>query len=468
MQRVETETNGAVAPAAAPSRFEPREMAMFKTHREAFLRQMAPGSVAIFRSAPEVRYHSTNAASYRQDPDFYYLTGFEEPDAIAVLTPASKMPYTLFVRPRDKAREIWDGKRAGPEGARAEFGADAAHTVDEFEEQMEKPLKNVGRVYWALGSQDEEFERRLLKLLRRFTYDRSRHPTPLVEVADPRPILHEQRLIKDAAELELLRRACAITALAHVETIKATSLGMKEYELQAVAEYYFRRSGAGRVSYLSIVGAGPNATILHYGTNRAAILDGDLVLMDAGAEYQMYAADITRTWPANGRFTPPQRAIYDVVLEAQQAALAEIRPGATFMAIHNAALRRITERLTELGVVKGDVEESLREKRFQPFFMHGTGHWLGLDVHDCGRYKTGEESRVLQPGMVFTVEPGVYVAEDAEDVDPQYKGIGVRIEDDVLVTKTGYEVLTIAAAKEPDEIERLMAAAVADHKGNGR
>jgi len=429
---------------------------VFEARRKRFLESIGRG-VAIFPAAP-VRNRSNDVDhEFRQDSDFHYLTGFPEPEAVALLTALHpEHRYVLFVRPRDREKETWNGRRAGAEGAVAKYGADAAFTIDQMDEVLPKYLENVERLHYRLGRQPE-FDARVLGWIGKIRAAVRTGVSAPTEIVDPAVALHEMRLIKSPADLALLRRACEISAEAHVAAMRACRPGMNECELEAVVEYVFRRYGAASPAYPSIVGAGANGTILHYTENDAPVKDGDLVLIDAGCEYQGFSADITRTFPAKRVFSRPQRAIYELVLSAQLAALGEVRPGARFEDYHNRALRVLVEGLVALGLLDGPPDEAIANETYKRLYMHRTGHWLGADVHDVGRYLIDGASRPLEPGMVLTVEPGLYIDEDDAKAPAEYRGIGVRIEDDVLVTATGHEVLTGGVPKTVGEIESLMA-----------
>ena len=412
-----------------------------------------PGSIAVFPAAPTAIRNSDVEHEYRQDTDFYYLTGFEEPNAVAVLTPDhAEHRFVLFVQPKDREREVWTGWRAGVEGAKSEYGADAAFTIDKLDEELPKLAAKADRVYYRFGS-DPLFDERLVGFMRGFQRQRQREGTGPTSVIDPAEMLHEMRLIKTDDELGLLRRAIDITSKGHLAAIEALRPGVYEYEIEAAIGYVFRKSGSPRCGYATIVGAGANATVLHYTANNQRIEDGELVLIDAGAEYGYYTGDVTRTLPAGGRFSAVQAELYQLVLDAQLAAIEVIRPGATFIEPHDRAVRVLTEGLVRLGLLEGEIEKLIQEGAFKKFYMHRTSHWLGMDVHDAGPYKVSDEWRRLAPGMVLTVEPGLYVAEDIEGVDPRYRGIGIRIEDDVLVTDEGHEVLSAGVPKTIAEIE---------------
>ena len=428
-----------------------------KQRREEFMERIA-GGIAIFPAAPTAIRNSDVEHPYRQDTDFYYLTGFEEPNAVTVLTPDHpEHKFVLFVQPKDREREVWTGWRAGPESARRDYGADAAFTIDKLDEELPKLAQKADRIYYSFGG-DPTFDERVTGLIRHFQRVRQREGTGPTSVIDPSEILHEMRLIKNPAELEILRKAIDITCEGHLAAMGAIKPAAYEFEIDAVVGYTFRRNGSPRPGYASIVGSGANATVLHYTTNNQRIEDGNLVLIDAGAEFGYYTGDVTRTLPANGRFSKEQAELYQLVLDAQLQAIASVRPGETFVEPHDRAVRVLTEGLVRVGLLSGDVETLIEEGAFKKFYMHRTSHWLGMDVHDAGPYKVADEWRKLAPGMVLTVEPGLYIAEDTDDVDPRFRGIGIRIEDDVLVTETGNEVLSARVPKSIDEIERVMSA----------
>jgi Xaa-Pro aminopeptidase len=428
---------------------------LIKQRREEFMRRI-PGGIAVFPAAPTAIRNSDVEHQYRQDTDFYFLTGFEEPNAVAVLAPDHpEQKFVLFVQPRDREREVWTGWRAGDEGAKRDYGADAAFTIDKLDEELPKLAVKADRVYYRFGS-DPAFDERLVGFMRRFQSQRQREGTGPTSVIDPAEILHEMRLVKTPGELDLFRRAIDITCEGHLAAIEALRPGVYEYEIEAAIGYVFRKNGSPRCGYATIVGSGANATVLHYTTNNRRIDDGDLVLIDAGAEFGYYTGDVTRTLPAAGRFSGDQRVLYQLVLDAQLAAIDAVRPGATFIEPHDCAVRVLTEGLVRLGLLEGEIDRLIQESAFKKFYMHRTSHWLGMDVHDAGPYKVADEWRRLTPGMVMTVEPGLYIAEDAEGVDPRYLGIGIRIEDDVLVTDEGHEVLSARVPKSIAEIEGAM------------
>ena len=428
---------------------------MIRPQLEEFMRRMAPKSVAIIPGAHDTTRSNDTHYRFRQDSDFFYLTGFEEPDALAVIKPESDKKYTLFVRPRDPEREIWDGRRAGVEGAQSEFGAAEAFPTAEFGSKLEEFLNGTDVLYYRLGV-DRELDNAIIREIARMRAINRKPVHPPQTIIDPATIVHEMRVLKTPEEIEIMQTAADIAAEAHCEAMRAAKPGMQEYQLEALIEQIFRRRGAAGPAYTSIVGAGPNATVLHYINNDGELRDGDLLLVDAGAEYKGYASDITRTFPINGRYTSPQRDIYDLVLKAQMACVEMVRPGTTHDQLKQHSIEVLTEGMVELGLLEGKPEELIKEKKYEKFYMHGLGHMLGIDVHDVGRYYFGQESRALEPGVVMTVEPGIYVAPDTKDVPEKYLGIGVRIEDDVLCTQNGPRVLTNKVPKHAEEIEQLM------------
>ena len=416
---------------------------------------MGPDAVAILMGQALVSRSNDTDYPFRQDSDFWYLTGFDHPGAVAVLRSDADPVYTLYVEPRDPAAETWTGYRPGIEGAVADYAADEAYERSKFLADLPRLIEKARYVHHVLGrdSQVDECITKTIEELRR----RSRQGvSPPEAIIDPRGIVHEMRLIKEPAEIDIMRRAAAISAEAHKAAARLAHPGAYEYELQAVIEYTFRRRGSRGAAYSTIVGGGSNGTILHYVTNQAKLADQELVLIDAGCELEGYASDVTRTYPIGGRFAGPGRAIYEVVFEAQQAALDQCMPGSTITKIHDAAVRKIVEGLLELKLLSGDVDELIAEEKHRPFYMHGTSHWLGLDVHDVGSYRTDGDPRPLEPGMCLTVEPGIYIAESNDAADLRYRGIGVRIEDDVVITPDGHENLTEAIPRAPEELEALV------------
>ncbi|MCW5804081.1 MAG: Xaa-Pro aminopeptidase [Deltaproteobacteria bacterium] len=428
--------------------------AVFASRREAYLKALGPDAVAIVRSLPERLRNGDAYHPFRQHSDVLYLTGFVEPDATLVLRPGAETEkVVMFVRPRDPEMETWDGKRAGLEGAKERYGADAAYPAAELRTRLGDLICNVDELHYALGL-DDDMDLMVAATLARLRKTEKKGKRPPRAVVDPRVHLHELRLHKRPEELRALATASKITTEAHLAAMHAGRPGAFEHELEAVINYTFRRRGGAGPGYATIVGAGENATILHYIANSCAIADGDLVLVDAGCEYDHYTADITRTWPASGTFTPAQRDVYDLVLDTQKTAVALARPGATIDEIHDHCVRRLTEGMIRLGLLAGTVDDRIADAAYKKFYMHGTSHWLGLDVHDVGAYTRGGVARPLEPGMVITVEPGLYVPADAEGVPDRLRGIGIRIEDDVVITAGGHEVLTASCPKEVDDVER--------------
>jgi len=409
--------------------------------RQRLLQWIGSDALLIVPAAPEQVRSRDSLYPYRPDSDLWYLSGFPEPDAVLVLAPGRPQGETLlFCRPRDAAREAWDGPRVGPDGALDAYGVDAAWPIAELHAVLPELLRKVTRVYCRTGA-----HRVLDEVLGQWAGGTD---ISVSGVFDPAFFLHEMRLFKDAEELRLMRHAAEISVKAHVAAMRAARPGLHEYQLQAELEYVFAQYHAVP-AYASIVGAGGNGCVLHYRANDAVIGDGDLVLIDAGCEYRGYAADITRTFPGNGRFTPEQRALYEVVHAAHAAALDQARPGIAYEMMHLAAVEVLTDGLLRLGLCADKAD-------YKRFYPHKTGHWLGLDVHDVGAYERDGHSRTLQPGMVLTIEPGVYIPPGMDGVDPKWWGIGIRIEDDVLITENGHELLTAGLARSADEIELEM------------
>jgi Xaa-Pro aminopeptidase len=427
---------------------------VYAERRHRFLEALGPGAVALIQGSRRVRRSADTDFPFRQDSDFRYLTGFDHPHAVAVLRTDGGPEYTLFVEPRDPDAETWTGYRPGVEGARSDHGADEAHEAGRLPELLPKLLEKARRVYHVFG-RDPALDARLVEIQEQMRLRSRLGLEPAEALVDPRRILHEMRLRKEPAELDVMRRAAAISAEGHREAARRARDGAFEYELAAVLDYTFRRRGASGPAYESIVGGGRNATVLHYVANDQKLVDGELVLIDAGCELEGYASDVTRTYPVGGSFRGPERAVYEVVLEAQLEALAAARPGATLEAVHAAALRRLTAGMVDLGLLQGDVDELVAREAYRPWYMHRTSHWLGLDVHDVGTYAVDGAPRVLEPGMVFTIEPGLYVPARA-DAPAELRGIGVRIEDDVAVTAAGHENLTAAIPKHPADVEAWM------------
>lgn len=428
----------------------------YQRRRRQLMRMMEPGSIAIIPAAP-VRIRNRDVEyPYRQDSDFLYLTGFSEPEAVAVLIPGRRQgQYVLFCRENDPVMETWHGRRAGQQGAMERYGADDSFPIGDIDDILPGMLEDRARVYYTMG-RDPEFDQKLMGWVNRIREQtRSGHHPPH-EYVSLEYLLHEMRLFKSAAEVRAMRRAAKVSVAAHIRAMQACRPGMREYQIEAELVYEFRRANT-EPAYPPIVGGGANSCILHYTDNCDVLKDGDLLLIDAGAEYEGYACDITRTFPVNGRYSPAQRELYELVLEAQLAAIKKAVPGNHWDDPHMAAVKVLTKGLVELGILKGKPARLIKEGAYRRFYMHRTGHWLGLDVHDVGDYKLDEAWRLLEPGMVMTVEPGLYIPAGSKGVAKRWWNIGIRIEDDVLVTRDGNEVLTAALPKAPDEIEALMA-----------
>lgn len=434
--------------------------AEYRQRREQLMAKIGNGT-AIFRSAPMAVMHNDVEYVYRQESDFFYLTGFNEPQTVAVLAPNHpEHQFVLFVQPKDREKEVWSGYRCGVDAAKEIYGADVAYPIAELNEKLPQYLEKCDRIYYHLG-RDRAFNDEILGYYQSLLRTYPKRGTGPIAIEDTGPILHSMRLYKSQAELELMRQAVAIAVEAHNHALKITAPGRYEYEIQAEIEHIFRLRGGMGPAYPSIVAAGANACVLHYIENNCQMQDKDLLLIDAGCAYGYYNSDITRTFPVNGKFTPEQKILYEIVLEAQEKAIAQVQPGNPFTAPHDTAVRVLTEGLVEIGILKGEIDKLIEEEKYKPFYMHRTSHWLGLDVHDVGLYQHGEDKpQLLQPGQVLTIEPGLYIvpdtkpAEDQPEIDPRWVGIGIRIEDDVLVTPDGNEVLTAGVPKAVNEIER--------------
>ncbi len=414
---------------------------------------MHPGVLVLFATPTAIRNNDVEH-EYRQSSDLFYLSGFDEPETVLVLSSvAEKEKFVLFVRPRDPERETWDGRRAGIEGALRDFGADAAYPIGELAARLPELLLGASELHYSFGRHREQDDVMFAALdaARRRGRRGAVYPTRMI---DAEVKLHEQRLFKSADELAIMRRASLISGEAHLAAMKAARPGLNECEIDALFRGIFRKHGCERPAYEPIVGSGVNATILHYRKNNRDMQDGELLLIDAGCELDYYASDVTRTFPVNGRFSPAQRRIYELVLEAQERAIERAKSGATLDDVHVASAEVITRGLIELGLVEGPFDDAMREMRYKPFYMHKCSHWLGMDVHDVGAYYRDGKGRPLEPGMVLTVEPGIYISEHATGAAEPYRGIGVRIEDDVLVTPAGNEVLTAQIPRSVDAVER--------------
>jgi Xaa-Pro aminopeptidase len=416
-----------------------------------------PEAAFIFPANPETLRNPDVTYPFRQESNLFYLTGFEEPESVLMLCPMKGGSYksVMFVRQRDPDRELWDGERYGVEGAKKIFGFDEVFPIEDFEKRMPDFLMSAQKVFYRVGM-NEDMDRTILKGLDTARKSMGRSGRGLLPILDPNEVLGELRLFKSAEEVEFQRKACQITALAHKQIIREVKPGMNESEVEAMIDYYFRKNGCKRLGYDSIVAGGKNACCLHYRSNNDELRDGELLLIDAGGEYNYYTADITRTFPIGKTFTKPQATIYDLVLKAQMEVIKSVRPGARLGDLHMKACEILTEGLVGLGLLKGKVPDLLKTDAFKRFYPHGTGHWLGMDVHDVGLYRNpAGESRPLQAGMIFTVEPGLYFQSYDKEVPEEYRNIGIRIEDDVLVTDTGCEVLTKDVPKLREEIEAL-------------
>ncbi|MBR8833918.1 MAG: aminopeptidase P N-terminal domain-containing protein [Stigonema ocellatum SAG 48.90 = DSM 106950] len=433
--------------------------AEYRQRREQLMSKIGNG-IAIFRSAPTAVMHNDVEYTFRQDSDFFYLTGFNEPQAVALLAPHHpEHRFVLFVQPKEREKEVWSGYRCGVEAAKLEYGADEAYPIAELDEKIPQYLEKADRIYYHLG-RDRAFNDQILNHWQSLMRTYPKRGTGPIAIEDTGPILHSIRIVKSQAELELMRQAVNIAVEAHNHAMKFTKPGRYEYEVQAEMEYIFRSRGAMGPAYPTIVASGVNSCILHYIENHRQMQDQDLLLIDAGCAYGYYNSDITRTFPVGGKFTPEQKTLYEIVLEAQKQAIAQVQPGNPYKQIHDTAVRVLTEGLVELGILKGEIDKLIEFEKYKPYYMHRTGHWLGLDVHDVGVYQHGEDKpQILQPNQVLTVEPGLYIvpdtklAEDQPETDPRWVGIGIRIEDDVLVTPIGNEVLSAGVPKAVDEVQ---------------
>ncbi|HEX4336719.1 MAG TPA: aminopeptidase P N-terminal domain-containing protein [Polyangiaceae bacterium] len=425
---------------------------IFAQRRAVLLDAMGEGVLVLFAAGAAIRNNDVEH-EYRQDSDFYYLTGFDEPESVLVLSTVHADRYALFVRPRDPERETWDGARVGVDGAVSELGAKVAFPVSELAAKLPDWLENAERLFYRIG-RDRDEDEQVLRAIDRTRPRARRGATFPTQIIDPATLVHEMRRKKTPAEIELMARAIDITGEAHVAAMAVARPGMYEYEVEAVLRNIFRKHGSERPAYAPIVGSGPNATVLHYHKNNRLMEEGDLLLIDAGTEFGYYAADVTRTFPVGGKFTEPQREIYDLVLAAQDASIDATRPGATIEEIHAASVKVLAEGMVTLGLIEGPVEEAIKDERYKRYYMHKTSHYLGMDVHDVGRYFERGKPRPLEPGVVITVEPGLYVSATDDQAPARYRGIGVRIEDDVLVTAEGRRVLSDAIPRRTSDVER--------------
>lgn len=429
----------------------------FARRRKNLMAMMEPNSIAIIPSAHEQLRSRNTEHPFRQDSDFFYLSGFNEPESVLVLIPGRRHgQFVVFCRERDPGLEMWNGFRAGPEGACELHGADDAFPIGDIDDILPGLIEGRERVYYSMG-RSAEFDRQIMEWVNSIRSKVSSGAVPPGEFTDLNHFVHELRLVKSAAEIRLMRRAGEITARGHERAMRSCRAGIYEYQLEAELLHEFASNGARFPAYSTIVGSGINACTLHYVDNNAKMRDGELVLIDAGCELEYYAADVSRTFPVNGRFSKQQRALYELVLQAQLAAIAAIAPGNHWNQPHDASVRVITAGLVELGLLRGSVEQLIKREAYRDFYMHRVGHWLGMDVHDVGDYRVGDQWRLLEPGMVMTVEPGIYVAPNNTRVAKKWRGIGIRIEDDVVVTASGRDIITAGVPKTVEEIEALMA-----------
>lgn len=425
-------------------------------HRTQLMALMAPNSIAIIPAASEQTRSRDTQYTYRQNSDFYYLSGFDEPDSLLVLAPdRPEGEFILFCRERNKDKEIWEGIMAGPEGAKKDFAADESFTIEQADKQLPKLMDGCQKIYYPVG-QNAAFDAQVIAWLNTVRAKARAGAQPPEEFASIDALIHNLRLIKGDEEIALMEASCALAAKAHVRAMEYCKPGVWEYQLEAEIMHTFAMNNARSAAYNTIVGGGVNACILHYTNNNQALKAGDLVLIDAGCELDFYAADITRTFPVSGKFSAPQKALYELTLKAQAAALAAMVPGRRWNESHEASVQVITQGLIDLGLLKGDTQELIKTEAYKRFYMHKVGHWLGMDVHDVGAYKVDGQWRILEAGMTMTVEPGIYVQPDDETVDEKWRGIGIRIEDDVLITPTGNKVLTHGVPKTIEAIEALM------------
>lgn len=432
------------------------KLSEFKKRRKQLMQRIGKGNIAILISSSSKIRNRDVHYPYRQDSDFYYLTGFSEPDAMAVFIPGREQgEYILFCREYDETKALWEGAHAGLEGATNHYLADDAFPIDDMDDILPGMLENKGKVYYPMG-RDPDFDHRLLEWI---THIRGQSRSGIMapgELVSLEHILHEMRLFKSSEEIKLMRRAAEISAEGHVIAMQTCKAGMYEYQIEAELLHHFMQSGLRSVAYPSIVAGGKNACVLHYTQNDDKLRNGDLLLIDAGAECDHYAADITRTFPVSGRFSEPQKQLYQLVLDAQLAAISEIKPGAPWHNAHDASIEVLTKGLIHLGLLTGKLKTLIKNEKFKQFYMHRIGHWLGMDVHDVGDYKVDQKWRLLEPGMVLTIEPGLYIPPDCQTVEEKWRGIGIRIEDDLVVTETGHEILTGGVPKTVDDIESLM------------
>ena len=431
---------------------------MFANHRERLFEALGDDDAVLLFGAPHHLRNGDAEFKYRPDSDVYHLTGWDAPDVAVLLRPKADQRFVMFVQKRDPDMEIWTGRRWGPEGAKSRFGADEAYEYAELAEKLPELLQGSRNLHYRVAD-DADRDRLLMGALKSARRKARRNGLDVPDAfIDPSRVLHELRLLKTDHEISVMKKAAEITCKAHIAAMGITAPGVTEFELESVIEHTFRTQGGNGPGYTSIVGSGPNATILHYIENSDAMKDGHLVCVDAGCEYGFYTADVTRTWPVNGTFTKPQAALYQAVLDAQEAAIAQAVEGNSMRSVHQVTVRALTEGMVRLGLLRGEVDDLIADESYRRYYMHGTSHWLGLDVHDVGAYFKAGDSRALEPGMVLTIEPGIYVAEDDEEAPEAYRGIGIRIEDDVLITADGNDVLTAAVPKSIAEVEAAVRA----------
>ncbi len=428
----------------------------FKKRRKLLMQRIGIGNIALLGSSPTKIRNRDVHYPFRQDSDFYYLTGFSEPDALAVFIPGREQgEYILFCREFDETKALWEGAHAGLDGATQHYQADDAFPIDDLDEILPGMLENKQKVFYPMG-RDSELDHRLLEWINHLRGQSRSGITAPGELVSLEHILHEMRLFKSPEEIKLMRRAAEVSAQGHVKAMQTCKAGLYEYQIEAELVHHFMQEGLRAVAYPSIVAGGKNACVLHYTENSDKLKNGDLLLIDAGAECNHYAADITRTFPVSGRFSEPQKQLYQLVLDAQSAAIEQIKPGTPWHNAHDASVEALTKGLVALGLLEGKVKTLIKKEKFKQFYMHRIGHWLGMDVHDVGDYKVDQKWRLLEPGMVLTVEPGLYIPADCTTVDSKWRGIGIRIEDDLLVTEHGHEILTSGVPKTVAAIEAIM------------
>ncbi len=428
----------------------------FARRRKQFLRMLGVGNIAVIASASIMQRNSDVEFPFRQNSDFFYLSGFDEPESVIVFVPGREQgEYILFCREFDQKAALWAGASAGLEGAQKDYGVDDAFPINDIDDILPGLLEDKERLYFPMGVQPD-FDQQLMDWSQQVRGRSRAGVSAPAEFISSDYVLHEMRLIKSVYEVKQMKKAAKISVAAHKKAMQFTEAGVNEYQVDAEIKHHFISNGAKDEAYPAIVGGGENACVLHYTQNNDTLNDGDLLLIDAGCEWNKYAADITRTFPVNGIFSAEQKALYQLVLDAQYTAIEQVKPGNHWNNPHQAAIQVLTKGLLELGLLKGSVPTLIKNEAYKPYYMHRTGHWLGMDVHDVGDYKIDKQWRLLEPGMVLTVEPGLYIQPNAKEVDKKWRGIGIRIEDDVLVTKKGYEVLTAGAPKEIKDIELLM------------